>query len=90
MSQQHDDIGQALEAWVSSLPFEGKPGEGPGILGDWIAVVAMVDVGPDGSPRAEYYVALRDGSMLGHVAKGLLRQGMDELADMMDHGNSDS
>lgn len=73
-------IGNALEAWVTSLL--SVDGESVGVIGDWVAVVAMVDVRSDGTPVAEYYVALKDGSLLPHVAAGLMSRGIDELAGM--------
>jgi hypothetical protein len=77
-SRENEAIGQAFENWVGSLSDETE-GRGFGMLGDWLAVVSMVVVDEEGDPRVKYYVALRDGSMLPHVAKGLLYQGLEEL-----------
>lgn len=75
MASEHNDrIGQAIEEWVQSLP-----GEDPGILGDWIVVASMVAVDEQGTPRCEYYLGFRGGTMLPHVAKGLLSEGMDQV-----------
>ena len=72
-------IQAALENWIAALPFEGE-GNSPGVMGDWIAIVCMVDVDPmDGKPKAQYYLTMRDGALLPHVAKGLLNEGMDQV-----------
>jgi hypothetical protein len=63
-------VARSLEEWVSSLPFEG--GGDVGVLGDWLAIVCMVSVDSEGDPRAEYYLCMKDGSLLPHVAEGLL------------------
>lgn len=76
-SEANEAVSAALEAWVDSLPMD-EPG-GKGILGEWIAVVCMVDIN-DGVPGAQYYLAMRGGNMLPHTAEGLLRQGLTELA----------
>lgn len=76
----NEAIGEALESWVNGLPSED--GESVGVLGDWVAVVAMVDIGSEGQPVCNYYVAVKGGSMLPHVANGLLSRGMDELAEL--------
>lgn len=64
-------VAASLEQWVSSLPIEDAGGD-IGILGDWMAIVTMVAVDEDGDPRAEYYLAMKDGTLLPHVAEGLL------------------
>ena len=79
MSEANRAIGESIERWVDSLPFEGEAG-GTGILGDWIAVVCMVDVNAEGAPAAKYYLAMKDGTMLPHIAEGLLNQGISELS----------
>jgi hypothetical protein len=70
-------VQEALEEWVASLPMDG-PGD-VGLLGDWLAVVSMVAVDADGQPATEYYLVMRDGSMLPHVARGILYQGLEEM-----------
>ncbi len=89
MANEQEDasqaIGASLEAWVNSLPSDD--GESVGILGDWVAVVCMVDVTPEGVPVANYYIALKDGQMLPHVAHGLLVRGADELDGLEEGGN---
>lgn len=78
MADVHNEaVGNALEGWVNSLPFEGD--WNPGILGDWVAVVCMVDVDSKGHPVCKYYLAMKEGNMLPHVIKGLLSQGLDEI-----------
>jgi hypothetical protein len=72
-------VGIALEQWVDSLE-DHTEGQGIGMLGDWLAVVSMVDVRDDGVPVVNYYLAMRDGNMLPHVAEGMLRQGLKEMA----------
>lgn len=71
------NVGRALEEWVNGLP-RGDDGD-IGMLGDWIAVVCMVAVDDEGQPRAEYYLAMKDGALLPHIAQGLLAEGMDQL-----------
>lgn len=73
-----EDIQAALETHLSSLPMEAGEAD-PGIIGDWIAVVSMVAVDDEGQPRAEYYLLMRGGNMLPHVAKGLLAEGLDQV-----------
>lgn len=73
-------IGDAVEAWVNTLEDE-TDGQGPGVLGDWVVVACMVDV-KDGVPVGNYYVAMKTGNMLPHVAQGLLSRGIDELEGM--------
>jgi hypothetical protein len=87
MSEHHDTIGAAFEDWVHSLPSDGS-GES-GILGDWVAVVAMVNVDAEGHPRVEYYLCMRDGSMLPHVGKGLLAEGIDLMDQQREDGSDD-
>lgn len=76
-TEANEAVTEALEGWVASLPFDGDGG--PGVMGDWIAVLSMVDVRADGTPMAQYYIAMKDGTMLPHIAGGLLRQGLIEL-----------
>jgi hypothetical protein len=72
-----EKIGQAIEEHIASLPDQ-TDGQGAGMLGDWIAVVSMVSVDDAGQPRTQYYLVMREGNMLPHVAKGLLYEGIDE------------
>jgi hypothetical protein len=77
-SEEHNGkLSDALEQWVNSLPMEGDGDIG--LLGEWIAVVTMVSVDEDGEPRAEYYLAMRNGTMLPHTALGLLHRGLYEI-----------
>lgn len=76
--EANDAISEAFEAWVGSLTDQTE-GLGPGVLGDWLAVVSMVSVDSAGDPRVMYYLVMRNGTMLPHVAKGLLYQGLEEL-----------
>lgn len=71
-------ISAAFEAWIESLE-DKTDGQGRGMLGDWIAVVCMVEVDEEGDPRAQYYLAMKDGTMLPHIGEGMLRQGLKEL-----------
>jgi hypothetical protein len=73
-TEANEGIGQAIEKWVDSLP--SIDGRSPGILGDWICVAAMVAVDDEGDPRVEYYLALKNGTMLPHLATGLLHEGL--------------
>jgi hypothetical protein len=85
-----EKVGEALEAWVNALPMVDRETveKGIGILGDWVAVVCMVDVDEAGVPAANYYVVMRGGSMLPHVAHGLLDRGHTEL-DEREQGGDD-
>lgn len=78
MPDANDAISAALEGWVASLE-DGTEGQGPGVLGDWLAVVCMVDINSEGQPAAQYYLAMKGGAMLPHIAEGLLYRGIDEL-----------
>jgi hypothetical protein len=78
LSEHNAALSEALETWVNSLPAE-VIGEDIGMLGEWIAVVSMVSVDSEGDPRTEYYLAMRNGTMLPHVAIGLLYQGLEEV-----------
>jgi hypothetical protein len=75
-----DAIGAALEKWVEVLPFAADSSGGIGVLGDWVAVVCMMDVNEEGQPVAQYYLAMKNGSSLPHTVDGLLRQGLSEMA----------
>lgn len=77
-TEDNQRVSQALEGWVQGLPNQ-TPGQGSGILGDWIAVVSMVAVSPEGHPVTEYYLCMKDGTMLPHIAKGLLYEGVDQV-----------
>jgi hypothetical protein len=83
MTEYHDAVGDALEAWVHGLPLdETASGSGDiGILGDWIAVVSMVRVNADGVPVTEYYLCMKDGTMLPHMALGMLQVGNHLISD---------
>lgn len=71
-------IAASIEEWVGSLRDE-TDGDGPGILGDWMTIACMVSVNEDGIPMAKYYLGMKDGAMLPHVAKGMLYQALEEL-----------
>jgi hypothetical protein len=77
MAAVHDEIGSKLEGWVNSLPSdETVENAGDiGIIGDWIAVVSMVRVNAEGIPVTEYYLCMKDGTLLPHIALGLIRIG---------------
>lgn len=79
----NEAISEALEGWVNHLEDQTE-GQGCGVLGDWLAVVSMVTVDAEGQPRTRYYLAVKGGTMLPHVALGLLYQGIGELADNTD------
>jgi hypothetical protein len=83
MSEYHDAVGDALESWVHGLPpDEGVSGEGDiGMIGDWIAIVSMVRVNEDGIPVTEYYMCMKDGTLLPHMALGLLSVGNHLIAN---------
>ncbi len=55
-------------------------GQSEGMLGDWVAVVCMVSVSPEGVPMAEYYLSMKDGAMLPHIIEGLLHKGIEQAA----------
>jgi hypothetical protein len=82
MGADHDAVGAALENWVTNLPNadELEPGD-IGILGDWLAVVSMVRVNADGIPVTEYYLCMKDGTMLPHMALGMLQVGNHLIGD---------
>lgn len=77
-------IGQAIEKWVSELPWDSNGERNEGILGDWMAIACFVDVDSEGRPNANYYIAMRDGTLLPHVARGLIVQAKAELPGMRD------
>lgn len=86
MTEHNAGVSKALEEWVAGLPFEGDGDIG--ILGEWIAVVTMVTVDSEGDPKVEYYLAMRNGTLLPHIATGLLHEGLDQ-ARRMRQGYSD-
>jgi hypothetical protein len=65
---------EAIKVYLDDCGFEG-------MLGDWILVSAVVRVDPEGEPDCQYSVALSNGSMLQHIAIGLLSKGVDTLED---------
>jgi hypothetical protein len=65
----------AIEEYLSAYP-EIDPGAQ---LGDWLLVTAAVRVNDDLEADADYYLAFRGGSMLAHVAVGLLDIARDLL-----------
>jgi len=67
-------LGEAIEKWSAGMGFEG-------ILGDWIVVGAMVRVDDDGDPNADYFIGFSGGTMLQHVALGLMSKGDEMLSD---------
>lgn len=64
----------AIDEYLAECGFEG-------MLGDWILISAVVRVDEDGEPDCRYSVAMRDGSMLQHIAVGLISKGLDTLED---------
>jgi hypothetical protein len=83
MGEFHDAVGAALENWVVNLPGDEtiETGAEVGMLGDWLAVVSMVRVSSEGSPVTEYYLCMKDGTMLPHMALGLLSVGNHLISD---------
>jgi hypothetical protein len=75
-------IGKAIEKWVTELPWEGEEPRNEGMLGDWLAIACFVSVDGEGRPNAQYYIAMKDGTLLPHVAHGLLTQAEEELPSM--------
>jgi hypothetical protein len=63
---------EVLEQFVMDQGFEG-------MLGDWIVFGSVVKVDEDGDPDAQYFVAMTGGSLLQHVALGLVEKGKDVL-----------
>jgi hypothetical protein len=62
----------ALEEYLEGQGFEG-------MLGDWLVVGAVVRIDEDGDPDATYFTAMTGGSMLQHIALGLLAKAEDAL-----------
>lgn len=81
--EANNAIGRSLSEWVNALPAEVE-GQDVGILGDWMAVVSMVTVDDEECPRAEYYLAMKDGTLLPHVAEGLLAVAAKRLEDYLE------
>jgi hypothetical protein len=84
MTTHHDAVGDALEAWVNGLPDDDGAVSGSGdigVLGDWMAVVSMVRVSSEGVPVTEYYLCMKDGSMLPHMCLGLIEVGKHLITD---------
>lgn len=77
-------VGEAIEKWVNDLPWDGEGPRNEGMLGDWLAIACFVSVDSEGRPNAQYYVAMKDGTLLPHVAHGLLAQAAEELPSMRD------
>jgi len=83
VTEYHDAVGDKLEKWVHGLPVdETVSGEGDiGVLGDWMAIVSMVRVNNEGVPVTEYYLCMKDGSMLPHTCLGLIEVGKALIMD---------
>lgn len=75
MAADSNNIGRAIEEWVGELDGEVDRG----VLGDWLTIACYVSVDSKGNPTAQYYIAMRDGNLLPHVAEGLLVRAEAEL-----------
>lgn len=84
IQEQSAKVHAAIEAYIAALP--DSDGVDVGMLGDWLAVVSMVAVDDEGRPRTQYYLIMRDGSLLPHVALGLLQVGVDEVGEKTQGG----
>ena len=78
--EQSSKVHDAIEGYIADLPSED--GEDIGMLGDWLTVASMVTVDAEGQPRTQYYLIMRGGGMLPHVALGLLQVGVDEVSGL--------
>lgn len=85
--EANDKISSAMVNWVDSL-LDMTDGGGIGVLGDWAAVVCMVDVREDGVPVSNYYLAFKGGNALPHIVSGLFHRGLQELRTMEDNNES--
>lgn len=75
-------VGKAIEQWLANLPWEGEGPRDIGFLGDWLAIACFTSVDAAGHPTAQYYLAMKDGTLLPHVALGLLEQAAEEIPNM--------
>lgn len=65
-------LAEAFETYLEGQGFDG-------LLGDWLVIGTVVRVDNEGDPDATYFVGFTDGTMLQHVALGLLRKAEDIL-----------
>lgn len=79
--ESSEAVARSLEEWVAALPEE-ETGTDVGVLGDWLVIVSMVRVEADGQAVTQYYLTMKGGGMLPHVARGLLHQGLHELREV--------
>jgi hypothetical protein len=86
--EANEAVARSLEEWVAALPAE-VAGENQGMIGDWLAIVCMVAVDGEGDPRAEYYLVMKDGTLLPHVAEGLLQIAARKVDEAWDDGGED-
>ena len=77
-------VGEAIEKWVYDLPACEHGNAEQGMLGDWMAIACFVSVDSDGRPNAQYYIAMKDGTLLPHAVHGLLAQAREELPSLKD------
>lgn len=67
-------VQSAVQEYMDDYGFEG-------IAGDWLLIGTSLTVDAEGDPDCEYFVAMKDGTLLQHVALGLLAKGEDVLSN---------
>lgn len=76
--QASDALHEAIQKYVQDIG--GLDLRADGTLGDWMLVASSVFVDErDSTPNCDYFVAFKGGSMLQHVAYGLLKKGQQLL-----------
>lgn len=77
-----DKLGQAITEHIDPS----------GMLGDWVVVACSVEVDAEGDPVCQYHMAFSGGSMLDHIAIGLVNKGRELLSggEMREDGAAES
>lgn len=70
-------IHKAIEEYMADYHIDG-------IAGDWVLIGAAMTVDDEGDPDCQYFIAMKDGTLLQHVALGLLLKAKEVLADQVE------
>ena len=66
-------IHEAIEKYMADYRIDG-------VAGDWVLIGTAMSVDDEGDPDCQYFIAMKDGTLLQHVAIGLLIKAREVLA----------